>query len=310
MKGMELSKAYFENYGRPMIEKQLSQYAPYIAAGLVGEGSECLGFDDELSQDHDFGPAFCLFVPQKIYNEAGALMQSLYDQLPQSFMGYQRINTPQAAGRIGVVPIEAFYMKYTGLEHAPQDNMQWFRIPESFLSTATSGEVFMDNLGEFTQIRNSLKAFYPEDVLKKKLAARCAKMAQAGQYNYPRSMKRNDCQAAYFACSEFVKTAMSAVYLLNGEYMPYYKWIFRGAEGFVHLKESVAKLKQLTQTPDTAQYAEYKTDLIENICIEIGRELNRRGYTKTTDPFLQLHGEDLMRSIKDYRLSQLHIMVD
>ena len=55
MKGLELSRAYYEEYGKPMIDTQLAQYKPYLAAGLVGEGSECLGFDDELSTDHDFG---------------------------------------------------------------------------------------------------------------------------------------------------------------------------------------------------------------------------------------------------------------
>ncbi len=67
MKGLELSRAYYEEYGKPMIDTQLAQYKPYLAAGLVGEGSECLGFDDELSTDHDFGPAFCLWVPEELY---------------------------------------------------------------------------------------------------------------------------------------------------------------------------------------------------------------------------------------------------
>ena len=61
MKGMELSKAYFEEYGKPLIDTRLLQYRPYIAAGLVGEGSECLGFDDDISTDHDFGPAYCIW---------------------------------------------------------------------------------------------------------------------------------------------------------------------------------------------------------------------------------------------------------
>jgi len=310
MKGMELSRSYFEEYGRPMIEGQLFKYKEYIAAGLAGEGSECLGFDDELSQDHDFGPSFCIWVPEDVYREAGAEMQKAYESLPDTYRGYRRIISPQGGGRVGVSSIEDFYRKFTGLGSAPRDNMEWFRIPERFLSAATNGQVFMDNQGRFSEIRAALKAFYPDDVLKKKLAARCALMAQSGQYNYPRCMKRGDSQAAYLACGEFVKNAMSAIYLLNEEYMPYYKWIFRGAEGFAHLRDAVGKLRTLTVTSDTGENGAAKTQLIESISIDIGRELNRRGLTRTTEAFLQAHGEELMRSICDTRLRNMHIMVD
>ena len=92
MKGLELSRAYYEEYGKPMIDTQLAQYKPYLAAGLVGEGSECLGFDDELSTDHDFGPAFCLWVPEELYAKAGTEMQRAYDSLPTSYKGLSLIH--------------------------------------------------------------------------------------------------------------------------------------------------------------------------------------------------------------------------
>ena len=109
MKGLELSRAYYEEYGKPMIDTQLAQYKPYLAAGLVGEGSECLGFDDELSTDHDFGQAFCLWVPEELYAKAGTEMQRAYDSLPASYKGYTRITSAQGTGRIGVLPLEGFY---------------------------------------------------------------------------------------------------------------------------------------------------------------------------------------------------------
>lgn len=310
MKGMELSRAYFEEYGKALIETQLMRYRDYMAVGLAGEGSECFGFDDELSQDHDFGPAFCIWIPESLYIQQGAVIQKAYDSMPVQYRGYTRITSSQGGGRVGVLTTESFYRKFTGLDRAPCDNMEWFRIPEGFLATATNGEVFADYLGTFSQIRGVLNSFYPEDVLKKKLAARCAVIAQSGQYNYSRCMKRGDSQAAYLACSEFVKKAMSAVYLLNEKYMPYYKWMFCSAENIFTLSSAVEKIRELTVTPDTADNHVKKAALIESVCKDIGRELNLKGFTRTTDTFLQSHGEELMRNISDNRLRSLHIMAD
>ena len=54
MQGLELAKRYYEEVGRPMLERDFPELLPRLAAGLVGDGSECLGFDDAISQDHDF----------------------------------------------------------------------------------------------------------------------------------------------------------------------------------------------------------------------------------------------------------------
>ena len=58
MKGLELSRSYFEEFGRPMLESQFPDLIPFLAAGLFGSGSECFGFDDLLSQDHDLSRVF------------------------------------------------------------------------------------------------------------------------------------------------------------------------------------------------------------------------------------------------------------
>ena len=63
MKGLELSERFYEEFGAPMLQKQFPALASLIAVGLAGSGSECFGYDDELSQDHDFEPGFCLFLP-------------------------------------------------------------------------------------------------------------------------------------------------------------------------------------------------------------------------------------------------------
>ena len=56
MRGLELSRRFYEEFGREMVRKEFPEYEERIAAGLVGQGSECFGYDDEVSRDHDFGP--------------------------------------------------------------------------------------------------------------------------------------------------------------------------------------------------------------------------------------------------------------
>ena len=87
VKGLLLSERYFFEICAPMIEEKFPAYREKIAAGLVGDGSECFGFDDEISQDHDWGPAFCLWLTQEDYGAIGTLLQKEVDKLPREFAG-------------------------------------------------------------------------------------------------------------------------------------------------------------------------------------------------------------------------------
>ena len=49
MKGLELSEKYFYEIGFPAIEKKYPKLLDIAAFGLIGGGSECMGFDDEVS---------------------------------------------------------------------------------------------------------------------------------------------------------------------------------------------------------------------------------------------------------------------
>ena len=65
MNGLELSRAFYSAC-RPALVAAIPDIMAQAAAGLVGEGSECLGCDDATSQDHDFGAAFCLWLPREV----------------------------------------------------------------------------------------------------------------------------------------------------------------------------------------------------------------------------------------------------
>ena len=310
MTGMGLAEAFYHEFGQPMIREQFPEYEKYMAIGLVGEGSECFGYDDALSESHDFGPGFCIWLPDSIYQSVGARIQQAYDQLPKTYRNQFRAETEEGSGRVGVFSISEFYRKYTGCADIPKDAVEWLFVPETSLATVTNGKIFVDHCGEFSRIRSGLLNFYPKDIYLKKLAARMAMMSQSGQYNYMRCMKRGEYGAAYLSCGEFIKNTVSTVYLLNKSYMPFYKWMLRGMGKLERLKEIKPMLEQLAATPDLPEHGERKAELIESVCIKVRDELKHQGLISGTDAFLNSHCRDLMSRINDPRIKGLPVMFD
>lgn len=295
VKGLELAKKYYETYGRTMIGEQLSDIAGYTAAGLVGYGSECLGFDDEISRDHDYGPSFCIWLPREIYVRCGKDVQTAYDALPKTFLDFpERVEEAQGKGRVGVLCIEDFYREILGTEALPQTDAQWLMIPEEALATAVNGCIFEDRLGDFTKFREGLLQYYPERVWRRKLADALAKTSQAGQYNYARAMRRNERVAAELALSEFVRESMRTVYLLNRTYAPFYKWMHRGLRELSTGGEIGDMLDLLYQTGSEAD----RILIIEAVCNILVQILNEKELSTGQDNFLQSHVDEVLSGLE------------
>lgn len=301
MKGLELCRKYYLRCARDEIRRRFGARAGRIAAGLAGEGSECLGFDDEISRDHDFGPAFCLWLTDEDFADFGEELRRFYAELPAEFMGFRRTVTPQSAGRIGVMRIGDFYARFTGCRGIPESEAAWLRVPEHALAAATGGEVFDDPLGEFTRVRDTLLPCYPDDVRLKKLASRLFTMAQAGQYNYPRTAKRGDAVAASLALAEFTKAALSALHLLNRRYAPYYKWLWRSASELPKLSEAAREAGALYEPNARCE------NLIESICERVRAELAAQGLSSSGDTFMVAQAVEVTRRIKSEYLRKLSV---
>ncbi|MDR2131947.1 MAG: DUF4037 domain-containing protein [Clostridiales Family XIII bacterium] len=308
MKGLELAERYYRDCGKEMLARKFPKHKDRIACGLAGEGSDCLGFDDALSRDHDFGPGFCMWLTDEDEAEIGAELRAAYLTLPRRFLGYAA-RDPVSYGeqRLSAMRFTLFYTKFTGLPRAPESLDEWRRIPEHFLSAAVSGAVFEDALGAFGAIRSRLLEFYPEDIRLKKLAARAAGMAQAGQYNHARCVKRGDAPAALRALSEFVAAACSMVHLLNKRYTPWYKWAHRSLAGMEIVPEAHALIGALC---DENAGAARRAELIEEICAHVLAALKAQGLTSATGDFLLDHAPDIMRGIADERIARMHVMAE
>ena len=308
MKGLELSRLYYEEFGAKMISEQFPDFKDRIATGLCGEGSECFGYDDDVSRDHDFGPKFCMWLTDDDYYIIGDALRRAYDSLPVKFMGFDRsVNSFHDGGRHGVIPISQFYVNYTGTKKGPSTLDEWFRIPTYFLAACTNGEVFSDPLGEFSAIRNHILHDMPEDIRKKRIAALAFEMAQSGQYNYGRLIRHNEPGAAVIALSRFVQAAAKMIYLLNRKHCPYYKWMLRGIRDLPELSHTYEMLSSLLCSPEDPSLKEEK---IEKVCASVLGELKKQGYTFIDSGFLEPVALSIHESIRDLRLRSVHVSVE
>ena len=117
MKGLELSKAYYKEYGEEILKENFPDLWDRLATGLIGSGSECLGYDDDLSQDHDFEPGFCIFIPGEdvISSRECFKLERAYAKLPAEFRGFKRNAIgPVGGNRHGVIRLEDFLEEKLG----------------------------------------------------------------------------------------------------------------------------------------------------------------------------------------------------
>ena len=310
MQGLELAWAYYSQFGRPMLDKQFPELLPHIAVGLFGSGSECFGFDDELSRDHDFEPGFMLLLPgEDVVSRRNAfLLERAYAKLPREFMGLRRgLMQPVGGPRHGVLRTADFFMEKVGSSDGVLTVGQWLSVPEYALAEAVNGEIFFDGSGKVTAIRQRL-ATWPEDIRKKKLAGCLLLMAQAGQYNYSRCLAHGEKGAAQLAVVDFVRHCMGTVFLLNGAYQPYYKWAFRAMRALPRLSLLAELMEYLLTTDNDRDMAAEKARVIEGVAADVIAELRRQGLTRADCDDLEKHAYSVNDSIADGDIRNLHVL--
>ena len=152
MNGLELARAFWEEEGLPMMERDFPDLLPRVAVGLAGSGSECLGFDDLISRDHDFEPGFCIFLPGEavVSRREAFLLERAYAKLPREFRGFRRSGlSPVGGNRHGPIRAADFWTEKLGVPDGALSLMDYLTLPDYVLAEATGGEVFRDDSGFF-----------------------------------------------------------------------------------------------------------------------------------------------------------------
>lgn len=139
--GQELSRRFYREVVRPTLDPAVQH-----SAALLGRGSEVLGFDDEMSGDHNWEPRVLLFVRDG---------DVLKPEVPDRFEGRPAI--------VEVHTLRGYFLEQLNFDLDQEITARdWLTFSEQNLSTMTAGAVFHDEVG-LGEVRERF-GYYPRDV--------------------------------------------------------------------------------------------------------------------------------------------------
>jgi hypothetical protein len=225
------------------VEPLIGEHFPDLryAAGLIGSGSDVLGFDTERSTDHDWGPRVLIFLPETVpRSTCDDITRILGEHLPATIAGYptRYIESPLEAGTkvlpgnvtgeamahgVTIGTVSGFLMSTCGINStAHLDTATWLTMSEQHLLEVTGGGVWRDDTGELTSARRDL-AWYPDDVWRYRLAAGWKRIAQHEAF-IGRTGEVGDDLGSHIISLALVRDIMLLAFLIERQYAPYEKW--------------------------------------------------------------------------------------
>ena len=262
IKGLELNKGFFSDVVEPLLGKKypVLQYS----AALLGYGSDVMGYDNETSMDHNWGPRLQLFVDEaKLIPEIDDYLKHelpfCYKGFPVNFSepAYDLVQSMEFTDKKPIrhlieinTPLHYFGSRYSLNKLGHFSNEDWLAFNDQALLEITSGLVFHDGLGKINPLREELK-FFPPDIYKLKLAA-LWKNIWDNEAFIGRCIEIDDYIGLKINASRIAGFLMKILFYLEGKYIPYDKWfgtafnelaIYKGIEKIILdiLNENVPK---------------------------------------------------------------------
>ncbi len=228
--GRQLAGELWEEVVRPIARSlDASVSTASLGAALLGPGSEVLGFDDEQSRDHDFGPRVQLFVPRSERPFVPVLMDLLERRLPERFRGlpmrYPTTLDPVARHRVQVTTVDDLFRLTCGVDRVSRSitSDEWLLAPTQVLRSVTAGAVFADPSGEIAAARAAV-AWYPDDVWRYVLACQWRRLAQH-EHLAPRAGAVGDDLGSRLLAGSLADDLVHLAFLVERVWAPYPKWL-------------------------------------------------------------------------------------
>lgn len=222
----ELTAGFHADVLRPLLGD-----TPY-AAGLLGWGSDVLGYDTERSTDHGWGPRLSIFVDAE---EVDAVTRAIESGLPDRYRGYPvRFGWDEQgpAHHVSVSTLSQWLVSHLGVDaQAGMTTKDWLLTPQQQLLGVVAGQVYADD-GRLQPVRDRL-AWYPDDVWLWLLACQWRRLDQEEPF-VQRTAEVGDDLGSAVVTARLVRDVMRLALLLARRYAPYSKWLGTAFAGLDH----------------------------------------------------------------------------
>lgn len=327
MRGIELSRRFYADIVQPW----LSRTAPGLshAAALIGYGSELLGFDDETSRDHNWGPRVHIYLGIDDFDRhARRLVDTFIAEAPRHFLGepigwrsrpHPAANGPEAAGSIehGLefhtleARLEAHFAVRSVENLSP---LQWLGLAEQKLLAFTAGEVFRDDDGRLGKARERMD-YFPRDIWLYKIACQWRRIAEEQAF-VGRAGQVGDDLGSRIIAARLARDVIRMGFLLERRYAPYSKWL---GSSFARLPIAERITPHLQRALGAAEWKE-RGDALAAAYLELAHHQNRLGIASFEPvvgpyfdrPFTTINTDDaiagLIAAIADPELRRLPLL--
>jgi len=313
MKGIELSRLFYRDVVRPWLDEAFPGL-PHDA-GIFGYGSELLGFDDDMSRDHNWGPRVQLVIrPGDFAASARAIVDGFDAVKPATFLGepigyrsrpHPPIVADDALGRpehgVEVFTADGILRTRLSLDPAaPLDPQTWLSLPEQRLVEMIAGEVFFSGLGDLARLRETFARF-PRDVTLFKLAALWRRVADEQAF-VGRAGHAEDDMGSRIIVARLARDVMRMAFLLEGRYPPYAKWF---GSAFSRL-EAAGTLSPLLDAALRADDWQERQTQLAHACLAVANLHATHGFPLAVTPrigpywsrpFLTINAEEISASL-------------
>jgi hypothetical protein len=214
--GIELSRRYHFEFVQPFISSNFPDLR--YASALIGPGSEVLGYDTEMSTDHDWGPRVFLFLQNQDMNFVDDIFQMLQTNKPDEFYGY-----PVDLNQTVINELSHFIEGQLAIDlYKGVQLVDWLTFPSQVLAEIVGGEVFRDDTGQLTAVRKQFN-YYPDDIWLFLMASIWNRIGQE-EHLLLRSGYMGDELGSTIIASRIVRDIMHLCFLMERRYAPYPKW--------------------------------------------------------------------------------------